>query len=39
MSAPEKPRGGMPRWLLWAIGGKLLLIALIVGAIVWYANR
>lgn len=28
----------MPKWLFWAIAGKLIVIALIVVAVLWYAG-
>ena len=33
------PRNGIPRWLVWAFSIKLAVIALIVLAVVWWANR
>lgn len=39
MSGGTPAGSGMPRWLVWAIAIKLAVIALIVGAVVWYANR
>jgi hypothetical protein len=32
-------KGGIPRWLLWAIAGKIALIVLIVAAVLWWMNR
>ena len=32
-------RQGIPRWLVIAFGGKLLLVALLVGGLVWWASR
>lgn len=39
MSAPDRQSTGMPRWLVWAIAGKLVLIAAIVAGVVWWSSR
>lgn len=36
---PPPPRNGIPRWLVWAFSAKLAVIAAIVLAVVWWANR
>jgi len=37
---PSSPKpNGMPRWLVWGIAIKLVLVTSIVVAVVWWANR
>ncbi|MFO1259554.1 MAG: hypothetical protein U1E68_00520 [Sphingomonadaceae bacterium] len=37
---PETKRtAGLPRWLLIAIGIKMVLAVAIVGGVLWWANR
>lgn len=35
---PPRPAAGMPRWLVWGIAAKLVLVLAITLAIVWYAK-
>ncbi|MCB1464410.1 MAG: hypothetical protein KDJ90_18790 [Nitratireductor sp.] len=32
------PSAAMPRWLFWAIAGKLVLVVVVVAAVLWYAG-
>ena len=36
--APHQTSSGMPRWLVWGIAAKLVLVLAITLAIVLYAN-
>jgi len=33
------PQAGIPRWLVIGFAAKLVLVAVIVGAVVWWASR
>ena len=32
------PSAAMPRWLIWAIASKLVLVVAVVIAVLWYAG-
>lgn len=38
MTEPTPQKSGIPRWLLWAFAGKLVLVTAITLAVVWYVS-